>query len=162
MDQVEAGHMEVTHDWTSFEETYGDGTNLQQLREKIGRWQDLHDDIRTATDQQRYGMYAMFDIEGVRDADAVIMIIDQPDYEYRGTFTELGAALVSGKPVTIVGPDKVHASTNVFYWHPDIKHRVTTWREALSIAYTQRRLWTTSQELQIAAVGLAILLSYFR
>lgn len=71
------------------------------------------------------------DINGVLNADVLIAVMEDPNYEYRGTFTELGCALGLDKTVIIVsGVEGVQdssnittkCSTNCFYWHPSILH----------------------------------------
>lgn len=71
------------------------------------------------------------DINGVLNADVLIAVMEDPNYEYRGTFTELGCALGLDKTVIIVSGVKgvqdssnitTKCSTNCFYWHPSILH----------------------------------------
>lgn len=66
---------------------------------------------------------ALFDIEGVVRCDIFVAVMDDPSYDYRGTFTELGGALVLSKPIIVVGgdcDDKQYAKTNCFFHHPSI------------------------------------------
>ena len=86
------------------------------------RWFDIEHDNDCATDLRR--TYADADIEGVRTADAVVLLMDDPAYAYRGTFTELGAALALDKPVHLYNPHGQEAActTNVFYWATGITH----------------------------------------
>ncbi len=44
------------------------------------------------------GHFAKKDIGGVVDADFLIIVMDNKDYDYRGTFSEIGVALASPKP----------------------------------------------------------------
>jgi nucleoside 2-deoxyribosyltransferase len=63
------------------------------------------------------------EITGVQSADVLIVIMDDPEYEYRGTFVEIGCALGLGKPILLYNPCELSfASTNIFYFHPNIKH----------------------------------------
>jgi len=94
----EKGH-EITHYWP----TYG------------------IPEIRTV---QNLSDFANQDIEGVRHADIVVVLMTDPAYAYRGSFTEVGAALGMDKPLFIVeSPDpKAYCKTNCFYYHPAITH----------------------------------------
>lgn len=88
---------------------------------------------------------AQLDIEEVTRADVFIAIMDDPEYAYRGTFTELGCAIALKKQIIIMCPgtaqpifcDPVGSElyqtaaryeyshqcmTNVFYWHPLVSH----------------------------------------
>jgi nucleoside 2-deoxyribosyltransferase len=63
------------------------------------------------------------EITGVQSADVLIVIMDDPEYEYRGTFVEIGCALGLNKPILLFNPNELSfASTNIFYFHPNIKH----------------------------------------
>lgn len=69
------------------------------------------------------GYFAKKDIDGVVDADFLIVVMDDRDYAYRGTFTEIGAALALKKPVFLYCPhDRTYAHTNCFFFHPGITH----------------------------------------
>jgi hypothetical protein len=71
------------------------------------------------------------DIIGVKRCDILIAIMDDPDYAYRGTFTEIGAALALDKRIIIVNPgDRSYCKENCLYQHPDIDH-VLTFTDAL-------------------------------
>lgn len=78
------------------------------------------------------------DIDGVRNADIVIAIMDDPEYAYRGTFTEIGCALGQRKNVLIVCPPLTDETkdywckTNCFFYHPQIFH-YNSWEEVLTI-----------------------------
>jgi len=104
---IEQGH-EITHDWMTFE---------------------------TPSRNHVYkGVMATRDINGVAAADAVIIVMDDFEYSYRGSFTELGAALALSKPVLMVSPGNVEDSagfkTNVFWHHPSISY-TSDWPDAL-------------------------------
>jgi nucleoside 2-deoxyribosyltransferase len=98
---IDDGHT-ITHDWTNNEITTRNHEELQK--------------------------YAILDINGVMNADVLIAVMDDPEYAYRGTFTEIGAALGNNKPVIIISKclnemDIHHyASTNCFYHHSLIKY----------------------------------------
>jgi nucleoside 2-deoxyribosyltransferase len=54
------------------------------------------------------------DLKGVRDADAFVLVIEQP-YIYKGPWVELGAALAFNIPVYVLGE-----STCVFLHMPSV------------------------------------------
>ena len=86
-----------------------------------------------SSNHEQMGFFAAKDIEGVMNADVLIAIIDNKDYAYRGTFTEIGCALGLGIPVVVFCPhphDEVYARSNCFFCHPAIRH-VSTWDEAI-------------------------------
>lgn len=66
---------------------------------------------------------ARLDLEGVRACQLLLVVMDLQSYDYRGTFTELGAALALEKPVLLVrgAPDQ-YAATNCFFSHPRVFH----------------------------------------
>jgi nucleoside 2-deoxyribosyltransferase len=68
------------------------------------------------------------DINGVVNADVLVVSMEHIDYEYRGTWTEVGCALGLGKPVIIFSPnaDKNKNALNIFYWHKLVTH-VNDW-----------------------------------
>lgn len=65
-------------------------------------WTQVEQDHNTTADVLQ--KYAENDLDGVRRADALIVLLTDPRYEYRGTCTEMGAALALRKPVWIVNP----------------------------------------------------------
>ncbi len=92
----------------------------EQKHEITHYWPDNEDGDRSP---QFLGKCAHDDIEGVRNADIVVVLMDDPEYAYRGSFTEIGAALALNKPVFVVCPhDEAYCKTNCFFWHPGIKH----------------------------------------
>jgi nucleoside 2-deoxyribosyltransferase len=101
------GHS-ITHDWMTYESS---GPNTP---EKLGE-------------------FAKFDIDGVMQSDVVVQVLDDPEYAYRGTFTELGAAIASNKYIVMVLPaGEMKCKENVFCYHPAI-HHVETWEGAKTI-----------------------------
>lgn len=89
------GH-QITHDWTIFE-------NIPSIEE--------------------FPIRAINDIDGVKNADLLIVIMDDTKYAYRGTFTEIGCALGLNKDIKILCPhEKSYCQTNCFYYHPLIEH----------------------------------------
>ena len=90
------------------------------------------------------------DINGVVNAHVVIVVMDDPIYAYRGTFTELGAAFALNKHVIIMTPNvkklvqepnKEHklvfaCQTNVFYFYglnKEYIHYVDAWKEVTEV-----------------------------
>lgn len=95
------------------------------------RWFDVADDFNPETLPE----HARLDIEGVRKADVVLACLELPLYTYRGTWTEVGAAIALKKKVilycpTTCGDLQNQNSNNVFFHHPDVIV-VNTWEEAI-------------------------------
>lgn len=76
---------------------------------------------------------ALDDINGVKNADVLVAIMNHSNYEYRGTFCEIGCAIGLSKLVIIVNdnPDN-YCSQLCFYHHPSILH-VSTVDEAIQL-----------------------------
>ena len=80
------------------------------------------------------GNDATRDIKEVCLADKLFVVMDDPKYAYRGTFSEIGCALGLDKPIVILCPGEGkqistekweyshYCMTNVFFWHPNIAH----------------------------------------
>ena len=67
------------------------------------------------------------DIEGVKRADFVIAVINNPTYAYRGSFSEIGAAIATGKTVYLITDNCEKGSVNhCFLSHKNIV-RFSTW-----------------------------------
>jgi hypothetical protein len=88
----------VTHDWTRTEEFDEDG-------------HPKADD--TEVPSERLAMHAINDLRGVRSADLLILIGDE---NLCGAMAEVGAALVLGIPVWVVGPCRY----TIFWELPDV------------------------------------------
>ena len=121
-----------------------------------GKWGDLHKIKQISNEMQALGLEitstwytrprrmvdsraalgreAADDIAEVGQADAVLAILDDRFYAYRGTFAEIGCALGQRKRVVVVcpgspdghgvdlDPDYSHyCMTNVFFHHPAIE-----------------------------------------
>lgn len=97
MREIRSGGHIVTHDWTTYEVMYTD-------------------------EEERMSVCAAKDIEGVRDCNILVAIMIDFDYAYRGTYTEIGAAIALRKKVYIIGPSTTTAANNCFWHHPDIIH----------------------------------------
>ena len=75
------------------------------------------------------------EINAVRDANYIIAIMDDPEYTYRGTFTEVGASLGLNKTVFIYNPnEQSRCMTNCFYWHKNCRH-YKDWEELKTYIY---------------------------
>lgn len=107
------GHT-ITHDWTSFEA-------------------DLNNSKKSMADH---------DIKGVMTADAYISYMNDVDYSYRGTFTELGVALAIQRTnphykIYVVCPSyfddkKAYCITNCFFHSSGIIH-IPNWDTMMAI-----------------------------
>lgn len=97
---------QITHDWT---------------KEEVPS-------VRTRKINQRF---AFLDLEGVRQADLVIADLTDPEYMYRGTWTEIGCALSRRKPVITVGP---RPKGPIFYDASNVKH-VDSWVDLIDLAF---------------------------
>jgi len=97
---LESNGYKITHNWTTIEEE--DKKSIDDLRK-----------------------FAAFDINGVKEASCLVVIITDKDYPYRGTCTELGAALGLGKEVFVVDPfENSGFSSNIFANHALVsKHK---------------------------------------
>lgn len=98
---------------------------------------------QTDRSEEAMGEYAQLDLQGVRHAELVIAEMTDKDYAYKGTWTELGGALLTERQVAIVSPftnkvDGAPLTRNVFFWHPAI-FRCATIEEALAWAIGQKR-----------------------
>ena len=61
------------------------------------------------------------DLKGVVDADIIIANINNPNYHYRGSFSEIGAAIATGKTVYLVTDNCEKGSvTHCFLSHRNI------------------------------------------
>jgi len=114
-------------------------------------WPLLEDKIDNPDD---YAECSKRDIKGVLTADILLVFMTDPNYPYRGTFTEIGCAIGSGKRIILIcdgtidnisdtvnnvkNKDKYNLSfshdcmKNVFFWDPHIEH-VATYEDALRL-----------------------------
>lgn len=87
----DGGHT-ISHDWTQEEKLPNDPTTkLSVLAE-----------------------YAVADMDGVGVSHLVVGVF-VGDFEYRGTYGEIGGAIISGTPVIIIGH---YADKFIFKYHP--------------------------------------------
>ena len=100
------GHT-ITHDWTMT---------------------DVKTELQNNKDHDVYPKYAINDVIGVTQARLLIAIMDDPEYAYRGTFTEIGVALGQRAKDKHMGiwifcpHHNAVARTNPFFHHPYIVH----------------------------------------
>jgi hypothetical protein len=93
--------------------------------------------IAATTDAATRAAYrdcAQADLDELLDSRYVLAVMDDPRHDYRGTFTEIGAALATRRHVIILSPPSWEGGpwgeggasppTNVFFWHPDIRRHV--------------------------------------
>jgi nucleoside 2-deoxyribosyltransferase len=119
------------------------------------RWPAFEKDLNSQDD---YALCSMFDIDGVKCADVVLVFMTDAKYAYRGTFTEIGCAIGLDKRIIVITDgvciplnsndssiepsDKAEKGTklkfshsfmeNVFFWHPQIEH-VSSLSDALQL-----------------------------
>ena len=60
---------------------------------------------------------ALRDIEGVKQCDMLVAVLSE-EYNHRGTWVEIGAALALGRPVYIIG----NGGPCIFTAHPLVTH----------------------------------------
>ena len=65
---------------------------------------------------------AIDDMEGVRDADALLFVNVDPDLPYAGSLVEIGMAIALDKPVYFINTE--HMARNVFYHLPGVHSAV--------------------------------------
>lgn len=95
--------------------------------------ENIDPELQGQAREQAMAHMAVNDLNGVLAADVVVALMDDPKYPYRGTCTELGAALAAKKTVVVINPhgSEAYCYNNVFYHHPDIIH-YQSWAEAKS------------------------------
>lgn len=117
--ELEKMGIEITFNWPKFKD------KLSEEEKSVGEYENISDERvkRAKKCVKSLGRDADLDIQGVLDSNLVIAVMNDPHYAYRGTFTEIGAALGSKKEIYIINEnDESDAMTNCFYWHPSIKH----------------------------------------
>lgn len=99
------GHT-ITHDWTS-----EDPAVLAAMRNEDGTYK-----------QEYLKQCGINDMNGVKNAEIVIACLDLPTYEYRGTWTEVGAAIALNKRIMVYMPNKAENKNaqNVFLYMDNI------------------------------------------
>jgi hypothetical protein len=102
----ERGH-EITHDWTEEEDSLG---------------------LPDAARAEFYALCAADDVDGVLDADVMLLLHDAAA---RGAYVELGIALAHGVRVIVVdGLGHPAETCPIFYYLPEVRH-VATMDEAI-------------------------------
>lgn len=77
------------------------------------------------TEPAYYGGHnALHDLAGVRDADLLIALL-RDERKWQGTWCEIGGALITGKPVFVIGD--LEKMTNVFCKHPLMIDFIDRW-----------------------------------
>lgn len=65
---------------------------------------------------------AVRDVDAMKRADVLVAVMTLTDYEYKGTWTEIGMALGRGIPVVLVSPfekaEDAICARNVYFHHP--------------------------------------------
>lgn len=82
------------------------------------------------------------DTDGVRECDALLVILDCPVHPYRGTFCELGIALGLQKPVIVFYDPKSGVTPESFSWFPFLQHPLCFHIDNWELALAQLRLQT--------------------
>ncbi len=81
---------------------------------------------------------AAADFQGVTSAQLLVAVMTLTDYDYKGTFTELGIALGAGVPILIITPFHKTSNTavcarNVYWALPELVHGPTSVLELLTL-----------------------------
>jgi nucleoside 2-deoxyribosyltransferase len=97
--QLENKGYAITHDWTKTEIP----DNAQHIQTLVN-----DDNKHTGYSFPYMRECATRDINGVVNADVLVVYMEHPNYEYRGTWTEIGCAIGLKKQIYIVMPDLEH------------------------------------------------------
>lgn len=115
--------------WNSREQLLARAESLERQGAEITHKWMLVETKSERTSAMR-GQLALDDTEGVKTADVVVVVIDNVDYPYRGTYCEIGTAIGHGVPVVMYEavdiPDSSYVGQNIFFHHPHI-HHVKSW-----------------------------------
>ena len=87
---------EVTHDWT------------------------IHESEELLNNKVYLQSQVIVTCEAIEHSDLLIVIMDQPNYAYMGTWTEIGMALATNIPVLIFNPNN-YCVNNLYMNHLGIK-----------------------------------------
>ena len=107
-------------------------SNRENVAERIKEVQEIGFDItHNWTEKKHYSQpksdQVEQDINGVRKADIIIAIIDNPKYQYRGSFAEIGCALGLDKTVFLITNNcEKGSAAHCFLFHKNII-RFQTW-----------------------------------
>lgn len=93
---VERGH-EITYDWTRSPEFGADGHPVDPGTIKNGFSAPGY------STRQALARYAVRDIQGVREADALVLLADD---SLAGAWVEMGIALERGTPIYVIKPER--------------------------------------------------------
>lgn len=115
--------------WNSRDQLLARAESLEQQGAEITHKWMLVETKAERTNAMR-GQLALNDTEGVKAADVVVVVIDDVEYPYRGTYCEIGTAIGHGVPVVMYEavdiPDSSYVGQNIFFHHPHI-HHVKSW-----------------------------------
>lgn len=127
--------IELTHDWTRACPWVAETMDGIHGREAWDRMSEIE-------------QTANAEIEGVRDADILVALVDQAG---RGTHCELGAALTAGIPVLLIGTEDAiwgEPYTCAFYHHELSKHLI------LDIDIAKGQVNLTPEHLEAIRTGI--------
>lgn len=105
----------------------GKWSSKKEINQKIQELESMGHEIThnwTANNDNKR-LSSVLDIDGVKNADCIVAIMDDPEYPYRGTFCEIGCALGLGKHVYIYNPS-LKTKEVCFAHHPLVKV-ITDW-----------------------------------
>lgn len=139
----------VAGGWISRETIRVKNNDLRSLGFNItSKWIERENGINNPDD---YRECSKFDINEIAQSDTVLAFMTDPKYAYRGTFTEIGCAIGSGKRIIVICDgictkvdDNIsdrkkqtvtfsHACMqNVFFWDYRIEH-VKTFEDAVKL-----------------------------
>lgn len=118
--------------------------------EVTSKWPTFEDKLSNPDD---YAECSKADIDGVVTADTILAFLTETNYPYRGTFTEIGCAIGSGKRIIVICNGKCKQNenvdskfdltfshdcmSNVFFWDSRIEH-VATFDDALKLMTGQK------------------------
>lgn len=102
--ELELKKLYVAGKWYDKEKIQIKIRELEQLGHEITHnWTICETEYHSTDDRLRAN--AIDDINGVKNADIVVVVMDDVKYTYRGTSHEVGAALALNKPVYLYCPD---------------------------------------------------------
>jgi nucleoside 2-deoxyribosyltransferase len=138
----------VAGKWYDKEKIQEKMRELEQLNHKITHnWTVCETEYNGESARLRAN--AIDDIDGVKNADIVVVIMDDAKYPYRGTSHEVGAALALDKPVFLYCPDPENTEwyRGCFSRHPCIK-LFRTWDDVKKkLGKIHSPPWTDAEEM---------------
>jgi len=113
-------------------------------------WTAVEKGPAEAVTDAEWAHYSKLDLDGVRTADYVVVVLTDPEYAFQGTFCELGCALGLGKPVIIM--DTVDPDIPAKYRLGPFYHDTGVVARARSVAETVDCARAVAAELESAAL----------